>query len=155
MFKDIDDAAPEVLNLIMSWDAKGGDTPYPDSGRRRRTEKEPAMIVNVPPEVEQHLNDLVGDVRIAQLLQEAEDSGDYSEMTPADWEQIERDGLANWIHARLVSQRCPASSSAPPPLTYIFVWLAEEAGVETGRRFLRAAKKAFGELAAMPRKGPA
>jgi len=79
------------------------------------------MIVNIPPEIEQHLNDLVlrgaypsaeavlldavrtlireqerdrmqslldeigiGDACIAQLLQEAEDSSGYSEMTPAD-----------------------------------------------------------------------
>ena len=34
------------------------------------------------------------DSRIAQLLQEAEDSGDYSEMTAQDWEDIEREGLA-------------------------------------------------------------
>ena len=34
------------------------------------------------------------DSRIAQLLQEAEDSGDYTEMTAQDWEDIEREGLA-------------------------------------------------------------
>jgi hypothetical protein len=33
------------------------------------------------------------DSRIAQLLQEAEDSGDYTEMTAQDWEDIEREGL--------------------------------------------------------------
>jgi Arc/MetJ-type ribon-helix-helix transcriptional regulator len=32
--------------------------------------------------------------RICQLLQEAEDSGDYTEMTTQDWEDIEREGLA-------------------------------------------------------------
>jgi hypothetical protein len=32
--------------------------------------------------------------RITQLLQEAEDSGDYTEMTAQDWEDIEREGLA-------------------------------------------------------------
>jgi hypothetical protein len=31
--------------------------------------------------------------RIEQLLQEAEDSGDYTEMTAQDWEDIEREGL--------------------------------------------------------------
>jgi hypothetical protein len=34
------------------------------------------------------------DSRITQLLQEAEDSGDYTEMTAQDWEDIEREGLA-------------------------------------------------------------
>jgi hypothetical protein len=34
------------------------------------------------------------DNRITQLLQEAEDSGDYTEMTAQDWEDIEREGLA-------------------------------------------------------------
>jgi Arc/MetJ-type ribon-helix-helix transcriptional regulator len=32
--------------------------------------------------------------RLGQLLQEAEDSGDYTEMTAKDWEDIEREGLA-------------------------------------------------------------
>jgi len=32
--------------------------------------------------------------RLEQLLQEAEDSGDYTEMTTKDWEDIEREGLA-------------------------------------------------------------
>jgi len=32
--------------------------------------------------------------RLEQLLQEAEDSGDYTEMTGQDWEDIEREGLA-------------------------------------------------------------
>ena len=32
--------------------------------------------------------------RLEQLLQEAEDSGDYSEMTAQDWDDIEREGLA-------------------------------------------------------------
>ena len=32
--------------------------------------------------------------RVEQLLQEAEDSGDYSEMTAQDWDDIEREGLA-------------------------------------------------------------
>ena len=34
------------------------------------------------------------DNRIELLLQEAEDSGDYTEMTAQDWEDIEREGLA-------------------------------------------------------------
>ena len=34
------------------------------------------------------------DSRIEQLLQEAEDSGDHTEMTAQDWEDIERKGLA-------------------------------------------------------------
>ena len=34
------------------------------------------------------------DSRIAHLLQEAEDSSDYTEMTAQDWEDIEREGLA-------------------------------------------------------------
>jgi hypothetical protein len=34
------------------------------------------------------------DNHIAQLLQEAEDSGDYTEMTAQDWGDIEREGLA-------------------------------------------------------------
>jgi hypothetical protein len=34
------------------------------------------------------------DSRIEQLLQEAENSGDYTEMTAQDWEDIEREGLA-------------------------------------------------------------
>lgn len=34
------------------------------------------------------------DRRLEQLLQEAEDSGDYTEMTARDWEDIEREGLA-------------------------------------------------------------
>jgi hypothetical protein len=34
------------------------------------------------------------DNRIEQLLQEAEDSGDCTEMTAHDWEDIEREGLA-------------------------------------------------------------
>jgi Arc/MetJ-type ribon-helix-helix transcriptional regulator len=33
--------------------------------------------------------------RIEQLLQAAEDSGDYEELTAQDWEDIEREGLAN------------------------------------------------------------
>jgi hypothetical protein len=33
------------------------------------------------------------DRRIEQLLHEAEDSGDYTEMTAQDWEDIEREGL--------------------------------------------------------------
>ena len=47
----------------------------------------------------QHIESLleenaIDDKRINQLLQEAEDSGDYSEMTARDWEDIEREGLA-------------------------------------------------------------
>ena len=34
------------------------------------------------------------DRRIEQLLLEAEGSGDYTEMTAQDWEDIEREGLA-------------------------------------------------------------
>ena len=34
------------------------------------------------------------DSQIEQLLQEAEDSGVYTEMTAQDWEDIEREGLA-------------------------------------------------------------
>jgi plasmid stabilization system protein ParE len=45
-------------------------------------------------------------------------------------------------------------AAAVRDLTYIFVWPAEQAGVETGRRFLRSAEKAFRELAAMPRMAP-
>ncbi len=36
----------------------------------------------------------IDDSRIEQLLQEAEDSGDYTEMTAQDWEDIEREALA-------------------------------------------------------------
>jgi len=36
----------------------------------------------------------IDDVRLEQLLQEAEDSGDYTEMTAQDWKDIEREGLA-------------------------------------------------------------
>lgn len=32
--------------------------------------------------------------RLVQLLREAEDSGDYTEMTAQDWDDIEREGLA-------------------------------------------------------------
>jgi Arc/MetJ-type ribon-helix-helix transcriptional regulator len=32
--------------------------------------------------------------RLMQLLQEAEDSGGYTEMTAQDWKDIEREGLA-------------------------------------------------------------
>jgi Arc/MetJ-type ribon-helix-helix transcriptional regulator len=32
--------------------------------------------------------------RLMQLLQEAEDSSDYTEMTAQDWKDIEREGLA-------------------------------------------------------------
>jgi Arc/MetJ-type ribon-helix-helix transcriptional regulator len=89
------------------------------------------MILTLPPELEQHVNNLVhqgaypdaqavladalkalvreqerqriGSLleengidgeRIEQLLQTAEDSGDYEEMTAQDWEDIEREGLA-------------------------------------------------------------
>jgi len=48
--------------------------------------------------------------RLEQLLREAEDSGDYTEMTAKDWEDIEREGLAS-----LPSLRCSASSSDSPP----------------------------------------
>jgi Arc/MetJ-type ribon-helix-helix transcriptional regulator len=36
----------------------------------------------------------VDDARLEQLLQEAEDSGDQTEMTAQDWEEIRREGLA-------------------------------------------------------------
>jgi len=36
----------------------------------------------------------IDDGRLEQLLQKAEDSGDYTEMTAQDWEDIEREGLA-------------------------------------------------------------
>jgi Arc/MetJ-type ribon-helix-helix transcriptional regulator len=36
----------------------------------------------------------IDDSRIEQLLQEAEDSGAYTEMTAQDWEDIEREALA-------------------------------------------------------------
>jgi Arc/MetJ-type ribon-helix-helix transcriptional regulator len=89
------------------------------------------MILTLPPELEQHVNNLVhqgaypdaqavlsdalkalvreqerqriGSLleengiegeRIEQLLQTAEDSGDYEAMTAQDWEDIEREGLA-------------------------------------------------------------
>jgi hypothetical protein len=39
-------------------------------------------------------NNGLDDRRITELLQEAEDSGDYTEMTAQDWEDIEREGLA-------------------------------------------------------------
>ena len=35
----------------------------------------------------------INDKRIEQLLQEAEAGGGYAEMTPEDWEDIEREGL--------------------------------------------------------------
>src|SRR5258705_7452892 len=35
----------------------------------------------------------IDEVRIEQLLTEAEEGGDYSEMTAQDWEDIERDAL--------------------------------------------------------------
>ena len=38
--------------------------------------------------------DSVDASRIEQLLQEAEDSGAYTELTAKDWEDIEREGLA-------------------------------------------------------------
>ena len=89
------------------------------------------MTLTLPPELEQHVNNLVrrgeypspeavlvdavkalvreqerqriesvleqsgiDQSRFEQLLQEAEDSGDYTEMTARDWEDIEREGLA-------------------------------------------------------------
>ena len=36
----------------------------------------------------------VDEGRLNQLLQEAEDSGGYAEMTAQDWQDIEREGLA-------------------------------------------------------------
>ncbi len=36
----------------------------------------------------------IDEVRLMQLLQEAEDSSDYTEMTAQDWKDIEREGLA-------------------------------------------------------------
>ena len=41
----------------------------------------------------------VDEQRLEALLQEAEDTGGYTEMTAQDWEDIERDGLAR-AHAR-------------------------------------------------------
>ena len=38
--------------------------------------------------------DGIDDGRLEQLLQEAEDSGDYTEMTAQDWEDVEREGMA-------------------------------------------------------------
>ena len=89
------------------------------------------MTLMLPPELEQHVNNLVlqgaypsveavlvdavkalvreqerrqiefllkqngvDERRMEQLLQEAEDSGDYTEMTAEDWEDIEREGTA-------------------------------------------------------------
>ncbi len=89
------------------------------------------MNLTLPPELEQHVNNLVlrggypnpeavlvdavkalfrelerqrieslleesaiSERRLDQLLQEAEDSGDYTEMTAQDWEDIELEGLA-------------------------------------------------------------
>src|SRR5437867_10768352 len=89
------------------------------------------MLLTLPPELEQQVNDLVlrgeyptaeavvvdaikalareherarieallaqSDIdpsRLEQLLQEADDSGDYAEMTTQDWQDIEREGLA-------------------------------------------------------------
>ncbi len=88
------------------------------------------MNLTLPPELEQHVNNLllrgaypsaeallvdavqalfreqerqrieslleesgIDATRIEQLLQEAADSGDYTEMTAQDWEDIEREGL--------------------------------------------------------------
>ena len=36
----------------------------------------------------------IDEARIEQLLQAAEDSGDYEELTAQDWNDIEREGLA-------------------------------------------------------------
>lgn len=36
----------------------------------------------------------IDEVHLKQLLQEAEDSSDYTEMTAEDWKDIEREGLA-------------------------------------------------------------
>jgi len=36
----------------------------------------------------------IGESTLMPLLREAADSGEYSEMTPADWDDIEREGLA-------------------------------------------------------------
>jgi hypothetical protein len=36
----------------------------------------------------------VDERRIEQLLKEAEDSGDYTEMTAEDWDDVQREGLA-------------------------------------------------------------
>jgi Arc/MetJ-type ribon-helix-helix transcriptional regulator len=38
--------------------------------------------------------DGVDERRIEQLLKEAEDSGDYTEMTAEDWDDVQREGLA-------------------------------------------------------------
>jgi hypothetical protein len=54
------------------------------------------------------------DSRIEQLLQEAEDSGDYTEMTAQDWEDIEREGLALASSQVSLSFRCVASLSELP-----------------------------------------
>ena len=89
------------------------------------------MTLNLPPELEQQVNNLVlrgeypnteavlvdavkalvreqerqrieslletkgiDEGRLKQLLQEAENSSDYTEMTAQDWKDIEREGLA-------------------------------------------------------------
>ncbi len=44
--------------------------------------------------------------------------------------------------------------AAKRDLTLTFVWFADHAGIEVARRFLRAADKAFQDLAEMPRIGP-
>ena len=36
----------------------------------------------------------IDDHQLEQVLQQAEESGDYAPMTAADWEDVEREGLA-------------------------------------------------------------
>ena len=91
--------------------------------------------------------------RLEQLLQEAEDSGDYTEMTAQDWEggfgnlesPVARLAFDVHIVKRLAAKR---------DLTQHFVWFAEQAGIEVARRFQKSAEKTFHDLAAMPRMGP-
>ena len=94
--------------------------------------------------------------RLEMLLQEAEDSGEPTEMTSQDWDEIRREGLALikspkvgvvWM-ARLLRRE-----AAKRDLIAHFVYLGENASTEVAERFLLAAEQAAKSLAQMPEIG--
>jgi Arc/MetJ-type ribon-helix-helix transcriptional regulator len=81
----------EIQEMLRSGEYSSPEALLEDAFKALRREREREKIESLLSELDS--------TRILDLLQEAENSGDYTEMTAQDWEDIEREGLA-LLHAR-------------------------------------------------------
>lgn len=84
--------SPEVEQQINEW---VGKPDYPDAQAVLSSAIRALAREREREDIESLLESSgIDDAEVARLMKEAEDSGPYSEMTRADWDEIEREGLA-------------------------------------------------------------